>query len=133
MKRVMYYLYAAMIAFIEVLVFAWSVETGDPGPTIIAVATGIALLYFGKSYVDEVTGDERTQKIDEITALRTLQITWVALLLYALWLIIEAFSEGPGHYNRVVGAYGFRMMFLLCCIILLYVVLSLYYNKKYGA
>ncbi|HVP93736.1 MAG TPA: DUF2178 domain-containing protein [Methanoregulaceae archaeon] len=133
MKRVMYYFYIAIVAFIEVLVFAWSVEAGEPMPTIIAVVIGIAMLYIGRSYVDEVTGDERTQKINEITALRTLQITWVVLFLYALWVILEAFSMGINHYNRVIGAYGFRMMFFLCCIILVYVILSLYYNKKYGA
>jgi uncharacterized membrane protein len=133
MKRILYYLSIALVAFIGVIIFGWSLETGEPWPTIIAVLVGIGALYIGKLYVDEVIEDERTQKVNEVTALRTLQITWIGLFLYALWVIIEAFSEGIAHYNRRIGAFGFRLMFLLCCIILLYVILSLYYDKKYGA
>jgi uncharacterized membrane protein len=133
MKKNMYYFCIAIVAFIEVLIFGWSIEARDPLPSIIAMAIGIGALYIGKSYVNEVIDDERTQKINEVTALRTLQITWIALFLYALWVIIEAFSEGTAYYNRRIGSYGIRLLFLLCCVILLYVVLSLYYNKKYGA
>jgi len=133
MKRNIYYLSIAIVSFIEVLIFGWSIEAGDPSPSVIALLIGIGALYIGKSYVDEVIEDERTQKVNEITALRTLQITWIALFLYAIWVIIEAFSEGVAGYNRRIGTVGIRLLFVLCSIILLYVVLSLYYNKKYGA
>jgi uncharacterized membrane protein len=49
-----------------------------------------------------------------------------------LWIVIEALNEEI-NYNRRVGLIGFRLMALLCGMILLYVVLSLYYDRKFGA
>lgn len=133
MKKNVFYLFIAAIAFIEVGIFWWSVETADPLPSLIAILFGIAIVYVARQYIDEVVEDERTQKITEITALRTLQLTWIGLFLYALWIIIEALSEEINHYNRTVGIVGFRLMALLCGIILLYVILSYYYDRKFGA
>jgi len=132
MKKNTFYLVAAVIAFIEVGIFWWSVETANPLPSLAAILIGIALVYVARMYIDEVIEDERTEKINGITALRTLQITWVALFLYALWVVIEALSEEL-NYNRRVGIVGFRLMALLCGIIVLYVILSLYYGRKFGA
>jgi uncharacterized membrane protein len=133
MKRNSFYLCVAAVAFFEVAIFWLSVELADPLPSVIAIALGILGIYLAKMYVHEVIGDERTQKITEITALRTLQITWIGLFLFAMWIIIEALGEGIRRFNRQIGIFGFRLLILLCGIIVLYVILSLYYNKKYGA
>jgi len=133
MKRNSFYLCVAAVAFFEVAIFWLSVEIADPLPSIIAIVLGILGLYLAKMYIDEVIEDERTQKITEITALRTLQITWVGLFLFALWIIIDALGEGIRRFNRPLGIFGFRLLVLLCAIIVLYVILSLYYSKKYGA
>ncbi|HTY14476.1 MAG TPA: DUF2178 domain-containing protein [Methanoregulaceae archaeon] len=132
MKKNVFYLLIAAVAFIEVGIFWWSVETADPLPSLAAILFGIAFVYVSRMYIDEVVGDERTEKINGITALRTLQITWISLFLYALWVVIDALS-GELNYNRRLGLVGFRLMGLLCGIILLYVVLSLYYDRKFGA
>jgi uncharacterized membrane protein len=121
------------VALIEVGVFWLSVEIADPLPSVVAIALGILGIYLLRMHIDEVIEDERTQKITEITALRTLQITWIGLFLFALWIIIEALGEGIRHFNRPLGIFGFRLLVLLCGIIVLYVILSLYYNKKFGA
>lgn len=132
MKKNSFYLLAAAVAFIEVGIFWWSVETANPIPSLVAILFGIALVYVARMYIDEVIEDERTEKINGITALRTLQITWVGLFLYALWVVIEALNEEL-NYNRRVGIVGFRLMALLCGIIVLYAILSLYYGRKFGA
>jgi uncharacterized membrane protein len=133
MKRNYFYLCVAAVAFFEVAIFWLSVEIADPLPSVIAIIIGILGIYLAKGNIDEVIEDERTQKITEITALRTLQITWIGLFLFALWIIIEALGEGIRRFNRPLGIFGFRLLLLLCGIIVLYVILSLYYNKKYGA
>ena len=94
MKKNSFYLLAAAVAFIEVGIFWWSVETANPIPSLVAILFGIALVYVARMYIDEVIEDERTEKINGITALRTLQITWVGLFLYALWVVIEALKRG---------------------------------------
>ena len=133
MKRNSFYLCVAAVAFFEVAIFWLSVELADPLPSVIAIVLGILGIYLAKMYIHEVIEDERTEKITEITALRTLQITWIGLFLFALWIIIEALGDGVRHFNRQIGIFGFRLLILLCGIIVLYVILSLYYNKKYGA
>jgi uncharacterized membrane protein len=133
MKRNYFFLCVAAVAFFEVAIFWLSVEIADPIPCVIAIIIGILGIYLAKRNIDEVIEDERTQKITEITALRTLQITWIGLFLFALWIIIEALGEGIRRFNRPLGIFGFRLLLLLCGIIVLYVILSLYYNKKYGA
>ena len=65
MKQVIYYLYVARMAFIGVLVFAWAVGTEYFWPAIISAVIGIVLLCIGKSDVGEITGDERTRRINE--------------------------------------------------------------------
>jgi len=132
MKRNLFFLCIAIVAFIEVGIFWVSVDIVDPLPSVIAIILGIIGIYLARMHIDEVIEDERTKKITEITALRTLQITWVGLFLLALWIIIEALGEGFRHYNRQIGIMGFRLLIVLCGIIALYVVLSLYYNRKFG-
>jgi uncharacterized membrane protein len=133
MKRNTYYLAIALVAFIEVALFWWCVEIGDPLFCEIGIILGIVSLYLGRKYVDEVIEDERTRQVNGITAIRTLQISWIGLFLFTLWIIIDALSEWPSLYARRVGILGFRILFLLCAVIILYVALSFYYNKKYGA
>ena len=132
MKKNSFYLFVAALAFIEVGIFWWSVETADPLPSLAAILLGILFVFAARRYIDEVVRDERTEKINGMTALRTLQITWIGMFLYALWVIIDALS-GELIYNRSLGLVGFRLMALLCGIILLYVVLSVYYDRKFGA
>jgi len=132
MKKNSFYLLVAALAFIEVGIFWWSVETADPLPSLGAILLGILFVFAARRYIDEVVGDERTEKINGMTALRTLQITWIGMFLYALWVVIDALS-GELIYNRSLGLVGFRLMALLCGIILLYVVLSVYYDRKFGA
>ena len=133
MKRNYFFLLVAFLAFIEVAIFWISVDIVDPLPSIIAIIIGILIIYLARMHIDEVIQDERTWKNAEITSLRTLQITWVGLFLFALWIIIEALGEQFRHFNRTIGIFGFRLLAILCGIIVLYVVLSLYYNKKFGA
>ncbi len=86
----------------------------DPLPSVLAIILGILGIYFARMHIDEVIKDKRTQKITEITALRTLQISWVGLFLFALWMIIEALGEEFRHFNRywVSLDFGFLVFFV---------------------
>jgi len=81
---------------------------------VLAIILGILGIYFARMHIDEVIKDKRTQKITEITALRTLQISWVGLFLFALWMIIEALGEEFRHFNRywVSLDFGFLVFFV---------------------
>ena len=107
MKRNSFYLCVAAVAFFEVAIFWLSVELADPLPSVIAIVLGILGIYLAKMYIDEVIEDERTQKITEITALRTLQITWVGLFLFALWIIIDALGEGDPAFQPAIRYFRF--------------------------
>ena len=132
MKKIEFYTIIAVIAFIEVALFWLSVRIREPLPSILAVLFGIAVIYVAKMYVDEIIEDERTQAINEKTAIRTLQITWIALFVFSLWMIIEGIGNRVSLELRRLGQFGFGLLMVLCGMIVVYILLSFYYGKKYG-
>jgi uncharacterized membrane protein len=133
MKKTLFYLLVAAVAFIEIGIFWLSVESASPLPSPAAILFGIALVCVARGYIGDVKEDERTEKINGITALRTLQIACIGLFLCALWIVNEALSKELNYHYWWVGLAGFRLMGLLCGIILLYVILSPYSDRKFGA
>ncbi len=133
MKRNTFYALIAAIVLIEAAIFWWSIEKGDPLPSVVAVGFGIAVVYLARMYVEEVIEDERTQKINEKTAFRTLQITWIALFIFGLWMVISSMNEGlPPPVRFAVGRSGLQLLTILAGMVVVYVFLSFYYAKKYG-
>jgi uncharacterized membrane protein len=133
MKRTSFYALIAGIVAVEALVFWWALEIEDPLPSIIAVLLGLAVVYIGRMYVEEVIEDERTQKIEEKTAFRTLQITWIALFVFGLWMIINSTSDELQPLLRlIIRRNGFELIGIVAGMIIVYVLLLFYYGKKYG-
>ena len=133
MKRNTFYALIAAVVVLEAAIFWWAIETGNPLPSVVAVGLGIAVVYLARMYVEEVIEDERTQKINEKTAFRTLQITWIALFLFGLWMVIGSMSEGlPPPVRFVMGRNGVQLLIILAGMVVVYVLLSFYYAKKYG-
>jgi uncharacterized membrane protein len=83
-------------------------------------------------YVDEVMEDERSQKITQQTALTTLQISWIALLAFSLWMIIEGAGHPSGQELRRLGIFGLGLLLVNAGMIGVFILLSFYYRKQYG-
>ncbi len=133
MKRNIFYALVAAVVVIEAAVFWLAIEAGNPLPSVVAAGIGIAVIYLGRMYVEEVIDDERTQKINEKTALRTLQITWVALFLFGLWMVIDSMNVMlPPPVRHAVARNGVQILIILAGMVVVYVLLSFYYAKKYG-
>jgi uncharacterized membrane protein len=133
MKKNVLYLIIAVIAALEVIYFAWSVGTGRPLPFVAGLLLGIAVIYIARMYVDEVVEDERTQKIQEKTSLSTLQISWIALLVFSLWMIIEGAGGIRGNLEvRRLGQFGVALLLVDAGMVIVYLLLSFYYRKQFG-
>jgi len=132
MKKYAFYLLIAFIAVVEFMFFLWALGTGRPFPFIIGLILGIAVLYIARLYVDEVMEDERSQKITQQTASTTLQISWIALLAFSLWMIIEGVGHPPSQELRRLGIFGLGLLLVNAGMIIVFILLSFYYRKQYG-
>jgi uncharacterized membrane protein len=138
MKKAVFYFLTFAIILLEFVLFGWAIRMGTPLLSVAALVLGIAVIYIARMYVDEVIEDERTQKIREKTAVTTLQITWVALLVFSVWMIIEgAAFRGPGGFPvppeiRRLGIFGFGLLLTDVAMVVAFVLLSFYYRKQYG-
>ena len=132
MKKYAFYLLIAFIAVVEFMFFLWALGAGRPFPFIIGLILGIAVLYIARLYVDEVMEDERSQKITQQTASTTLQISWIALLAFSLWMIIEGAGHPPSQEIRRLGIFGLGLLLVNAGMIAVFILLSFYYRKQYG-
>ena len=132
MKKNAFYLLIVVIAALEIVHFVWSVGTGRPLPFVAGLLLGIAVIYLARMYVEEVVEDERNQKIREKTALATLQISWIALLAFSLWMIIEAAAGRGNPELRRLGLFGIGLLLVDAGMIIGYILLSFYYRKQFG-
>jgi uncharacterized membrane protein len=132
MKKNLFYLLTLLIVFLELLLFLWSVRVGNPLPSVASLVLGISVIYLARMYVDEVIEDERTQKIREKTAVATLQITWVALLVFSVWMIIEGSGPRVNPDLRRLGFFGVGLLLTDIAMVVVFLLLSFYYRKQYG-
>jgi len=132
MKKTVFYLLIAIIAAFEVVLFRWAVGRGEPFPFVTGLLLGIAVIYIARMYVEDLVEDERTTKIRERTALSTLQISWIALLAFSLWMIIEGAGNRLNPELRRLGLFGLGLVMVNAAMIIVFVLLSFYYRKQYG-
>lgn len=137
MKKSVFYFLTFAIILLEFVLFLWAVRLGTPLLSAASLVLGIAVIYIARMYVDEVIEDERTQKIREKTAVATLQIAGVALLVFSVWMIIEGASfRGPGGFVppeiRRLGFFGVGLFLTDVAMVVVYLLLSFYYKKQYG-
>lgn len=138
MKKAVFYFLTFAIILLEFVIFGWAVRIRAPLLSVSSLVLGIAVIYIARMYVDEVIEDERTQKIRERTAMTTLQVTWVALLVFSVWMIIEgAALRAPGGFPvppeiRRLGFFGIGLLLTDIAMVVVFVLLSFYYRKQYG-
>ena len=134
MKQHTYFLLLGLIALIEVGIFFWSVGNLEPWVMTAAVIIGVLAAWIIRQLVDEVIADERTHRITEKAALRTLQILGVILFSYALGgVVISLRGEVFGPFSNQVARFSFLLMFIVFLMIIVYVLFLSWYERKYGA
>ncbi|MDD1672825.1 MAG: DUF2178 domain-containing protein [Methanomicrobiales archaeon] len=141
MKRNTFYVFAGIIALLEVGILWISIDMDNPLPIQIGFVVGIALVYLARRMIVDVIQDERTVLIAQKSALRTLEVFWVVFFLTSISGVIYGFNRPfmvrphlPPQEPTIgiFGIFGLVQLALLCLMIFLYVGFRIYYARKYG-
>lgn len=132
MRNHVFYLIAALIVIFEIILFLWALGTGSPLLFVAGLFLGIAVIYLARMYVDEIIEDEWIQKVRERTAFTTLQISWIALLAFSLWMIIEGSGGRLNPELRRLGIFGIGLFLVNAGMVIVFILLFFYYRKQYG-
>ena len=110
-----------------VALMIWSVTRGNTVIAVVAVVGAMIILYFCKRRGTEVLVDERTYKIGEQSARRTLQVFSIASGVTGILLVVLSQYGYPE-----VAQVGLTLAYSACALLVLYSLFYRYYNKKYG-
>jgi len=120
MDRKKFAIYAALVCAIMGAVVGYGVSEGNALLPAIAFIMGTVLIALGKRDVKEVMEDERTQRISEKASRRTYEVFVMGAALIGTTLIA---------LNRHIEA-GYTLAFSACALLVLYLVLYSYYNRR---
>ena len=120
MDQKQFAIYAAVVCAIMGAVVGYGVSKGDALLPVIAFSTGIVLIALGKRGVKEVMEDERTQRISEKASRKIYQVFVMGAALAGTTLIA---------LNKHIEV-GYTLAFSACVLLVLYLVLYSYYNRK---
>ena len=146
MKKNTFYIFTGFIALALLAIFWYSVELHLPFVLEIAIIIGIGAIYFARRNVTDLIEDERSARITEIAAMRTMQVFWVVFCAFSIGAVMnmlyiprfsrQQLSERQSEMlppeilpPRMIG---YIQLALLCLMIFLYVGFRLYYARKYG-
>jgi len=146
MKKNLFYLGIGVVAVILLAIFWYSVENFTPLYITTAFVIGVILLYLAYRRVDDFVEDERSARITEKAATRTLQVFWVGFCAFSILAAMNlldmprlsrAFwlNRGPGVVPPEIvplKMIGYIQLTLLCLMIFLYVGFRIYYARKFG-
>jgi len=146
MKKNLFYLCFGVVAVILLALFWYSVENFTPLYITIAFVISVVLLYLAYRRVDDFIEDERSARITEKAAMRTLQVFWVCFCAFSILAVTNLLDVSrltrAFWMNREPGVMapeivplrmiGYFQLALLCLMIFLYVAFRLYYARKYG-
>ena len=148
MKKNTLYLLIGCIALALLAIFWYSVEINNPFLIEISFVLGIVIIYLARRNVTDLIEDERSAKITEKAALRTLQVFWVVFCAFSISAVIQILHVPSFPQNRTFEhlqnrpsavpeimpprMMGYVQLGLLCLMIFLYVGFRFYYARKYG-
>ncbi len=145
MKRNRFYILTGCVALALLAIFWYSVEIENPLLIEAAFIIGVVLVYLARRGVTDLIEDERSARITEKAAMRTMQVFWVVFCVFSIGAVIRLLdtpSFPPTFHpsfspDRIPGFPGIRtvgyiQLGLLCLMIFLYVGFRLYYAGKYG-
>lgn len=120
MDRKKFTIYAALVCAIMGAVVGYGVSKGNALLPAIAFIIGIILIALGKRDVKEVMEDERTHRISEKASRRIYQVFVMGAALIGTTLIA---------LNKHIEV-GYTLAFSACALLVLYLVLYSYYNRR---
>jgi uncharacterized membrane protein len=146
MKKNIFYLIGGFVALALLAIFWYSVETFNPVLFMIAFVIGVILMYLAYRRVDDFIEDERSARITEKAAMRTLQVFWVCFCAFSILavmnlLYLPRFTREFWLDRRAMPLpmdvmspkmIGYLQLGLLCLMIFLYVGFRFYYARKFG-
>lgn len=106
------------------LSFAFSI--GSPALAISVFLAGTTTIYLLKNRLKEIVEDERIHQVSQKASWITFQIVVISFALGGTTLIAMR-NTYPGYTNI-----GFFMVYVSCAIVVLYDLLYMRYNRKYG-
>ena len=107
-------------------IFAFSVVSGNFILPLIAVIIGMFIMYLCKKKVEGVIQDERTYRIAEHSAMRTIQI--LGPLTAIMGVVTLAMSES-GYFK--LAEIGYTLLYFNIALLGLYMFFYGYYSRKY--
>lgn len=149
MKKNTFYLIVGCIAVVLLGLFWYSVEGDNPLVIEIAFVIGVIAIYLARRVVTDLIEDERSARITEKAAMRTMQVFWVIFCAFSIGAVIRlldtpVFPAGfpppfhplPSTDRAIVFSplrnFGYIQLGLLCLMIFLYVGFRMYYARKFG-
>ncbi|MFZ0006425.1 MAG: DUF2178 domain-containing protein [Methanoregula sp.] len=146
MKKNIFYLITGVVALILVAIFWYSIENFIPVLFTIAFVIGVILLYLVYRKVEDFVEDERSARITEKAAMRTLQVFWVCFCAFSILAVMnllylprfsrEFFLDRSAMIVPPMlmspKIIGYTQLLLLCLMIFLYVGFRIYYARKFG-
>jgi uncharacterized membrane protein len=141
MKKNTFYLFIGCIAITLLAILWYSEQVHTPLYIEVAFIAAVAAIYLVKRKVTDLIEDERSAKITEQAAMRTLQIFWVAFCAFSIGaamqiLHVPSLPRQPPPVRPAeilpIRWLGYVQLGLLCLMIFLYVGFRIYYARKYG-
>jgi len=144
MKKNNFYLIVGCIAISLLAIFWFSVEVEQPILIEMSFVIGVAGAYIARMKVTDLIEDERSARITEKAAMRTMQVFWVLFCAFSIGAVIRLLDTPsfPGSFAPHLGTkpfvfsplrnFGYIQLGLLCLMIFLYVGFRMYYARKYG-
>ncbi|HVN72967.1 MAG TPA: DUF2178 domain-containing protein [Methanoregula sp.] len=154
MKKNTFYLLVGCIAVVLLAIFWYSVDAEAPLIIEAAFAVGAIAIYLARRKVTDLIEDERSARITEKAAMRTMQVFWVVFCAFSIGAVIRLLDtpssfgfpptlrpsfppsgviQGiPGHAVSPLRSFGYIQLGLLCLMIFLYVGFRMYYARKFG-
>ena len=130
MKKNTFYLLIGCLAIALLVIFWYAVENDRPFITEIAFVVAVGIAYLARQKVTDFVEDERSARITEKAALRTLQVFWVVFFAFSIGQVTSMLQvpEYPRPFRppdlpdlpgpRIIG---YIQLGLLCLMIFLYV------------
>jgi uncharacterized membrane protein len=141
MKKNSFYCIVGCIAIVLVGLFWYSEEIHMPLLIEIAFIAAVAAVYLARRKVVDLIEDERSARITEKAAMRTLQVFWVVFCAFSIGAVMQILHV-PSFPREVPPlrppeilpprSMGYVQLGLLCLMFFLYVGFRIYYARKYG-
>ncbi len=136
MRRNTYYIAVSLIGIVVALIFWGAVIYARPpameAVTLSVIAAAVGIYFLRQKIDDTVITDEMISRINEKSALRSLQIFWVGFLAFTISGFSMAMSVDNPRFQEMIIRGSVSQLIFLASILLIYAAFRMYYSRKYG-